>query len=219
MKIFPALTATFALALTASAPPALAQTSTAPSVSAWEIGPIIRGRNYSVNMPLRMTQTRDGAAFDFPVVPEDYGHVHYVTYNPGSLRGAKSITIRYRIDAAPGTRFVPQESPHEQATLSLMFQRAGDKWTAKGPYTHYRWFAPENTVVPLMPGTREVTVPLNGNWSSVYGAKASAQSDAFDAALAQTQRLGFLFGSSSGRGHGVYATAPARFTLLDFRVN
>ena len=40
----------------------------------------------------------------------------------------------------------------------------------------------------------------------------------FRAALAGAERVGFVFGSESGRGHGVYATGPARFTLLDFRV-
>ena len=31
--------------------------------------------------------------------------------------------------------------------------------------------------------------------------------------------VGFVLGSSGGRGHGVYATGPARFTVLDFTIN
>lgn len=208
-----------ALSLGVSGQTATAQQSAMPGASAWEIGPVIKGRNYSVNMPLRPRDTRDGVAFDFPSLPDDYGHVHYVTYNPGSLRGAKSITIRYRIDAPRGTRFVAQQDPEATATLSLFFQQAYDNWTAKGRYEHYRWYSPEETLVPLKPGTQTVTIPLDGRWQSVGYKRSAAHPDAFAASLARTQRVGFVMGSKLLRGHGVYATAPARFTLLDFRVN
>ena len=46
-----------------------------------------------------------------------------------------------------------------------------------------------------------------------------AEFDAFRlAAPADPDRLGLVFGSSEGRGHGVFATRPARFTLLSFRI-
>jgi hypothetical protein len=104
----------------------------APQASEWRIGPIIKGRNYSVNMPPTLEQGRDGPAFDFPYPDAAAGHVHYVTAPTGSLRNAKRITLRYRIDAARGVRFVPQEVPAERATLSLYFQQTA---TAGRPAT------------------------------------------------------------------------------------
>ena len=210
------LTAALALGVAATvAAPVLAEV---PPAHAWEIGPIIKGRNYSVGMPLQPEDTREGITFDIPNIRERYGHVHYVTFDPGSLRGARSITMRYRVDAAPGTRFVPQESTEEQAYMSLFFQRRGDSWNAKGPYEHFRWYSPSDRKIPLRAGTHTVTFPLGGDWISVYGKPSSQNPEAFRAALAQAGRVGFTFGSDSGRGHGVYATGRASFTLLDFEI-
>ena len=55
-------------------------------------------------------------------------------------------------------------------------------------------------------------------WISVFGKPAATSPEGYAAAMAQTARVGLVFGSAEARGHGVYATGPARFTLLDFRV-
>jgi hypothetical protein len=59
-----------------------------------------------------------------------------------------------------------------------------------------------------------MTVSLSG-WTSVNG---RPNRTAFEDALVATDRVGLVFGSSSARGHGVFATAPARFTLISFRI-
>lgn len=187
-----------------------------PPAEMWEIGPIIRGKNYSYRMPLRPEDTRAGASFAIPGPTAADGHVHYLTIPARPLEGARAITLRYRIDAAPGTRFVAQESPHLPATLSLYFQRAGDGWTARQP--DWRWYAPTNRTMPLRPGTHTVRIALDEDWIAMTGPGAHANPRGFAEALANTARVGFTFGSEGGRGHGVYATAPARFTILDFRV-
>ena len=210
------LLAVAALAAAAAALLASVALAAAPPANAWEIGPVIRGKNYSVNMPLRPRATRAGPSFDIPGPTAADGHVHYVTMPTGPLEGARRITLTYRIDAAPGTRFVPQESPDLAATLSLYFQRAGDGWTKRQP--DWRWYAPTSRTVPLRPGKHTVSIALNEDWIAMTGPGAHANSRGFAAALADTQRVGFTFGSEGGRGHGVYATAPARFTILDFRV-
>jgi hypothetical protein len=210
------LLAVAALSATAAALLASVALAAAPPANAWEIGPIIRGKNYSVNMPLRPSATRNGASFAIPGPTAADGHVHYVTVPTGPLEGARRITLTYRIDAAPGTRFVPQESPQLAATLSLYFQRAGDGWTTRQP--DWRWYAPTNRTMPLRPGTHTVSIGLDEDWIAMTGPAAHANPRGFAAALANTQRVGFTFGSEGGRGHGVYATAPARFTILDFRV-
>lgn len=209
MRIIAFAAAAFAaIAASASAAP--------PPAGEWEIGPIIRGRNYSVNMPLRPEASRAGPSFAIPGPTKAEGHVHYVTTATRPLAGARRIVLTYRIDAAPGTRFVPQESPDRPAILSLYFQRAGDGWGRRQP--DWRWYAPNDRVVPLRHGTHTVSIALSEDWIAMTGPSAHANREGFREALAETARIGFVFGSDAGRGHGVYATRPARFTILDFRV-
>lgn len=187
-----------------------------PAASQWEIGPIIKGRNYSVGMPPTLEPGRDGPAFDFPYPDAAAGHVHYVTVPVGSLESARRITLTYRIDAARGVRFVPQETPDERAMLSLYFQRAGDRWTARTP--HHRWYAPNDRVMPLTPGTHTVSIALDEPWIAMMGGDGHSLPAAFARAKAETAEVGFVFGSAGLRGHGVFATGPARFTVLDFEI-
>lgn len=190
----------------------------------WEIGPVIRGKNYSVGMPLHPVQGRGQSwSFDFPRAPDARGrggHVHYVTFAPGSLAGKTKIRVRYRIDAAQGVRFVPQEFPDRTAVMSLYFQRRGDTWTAKGRYRFYRWYAPNAAVQTIEPGVHEFTLALDDpRWIAVMGGTSSTNPAKFRQALEQVSRVGLVFGSNGGRGHGVYATGPARFTLLSFHIS
>lgn len=195
-------------------------TATASLTRDWQIGPIIRGKNYSVGMPLQPVPTRTGWYFDFPYASKAAGHVHYVTFAPGALSDKSRIVVRYRVSAAAGTRFVPQEQPDLAGTVSLYVQRRGDTWTAKGRYAGYRWYAPDDTVQPLKPGTHSLVVDLDDPmWRSVVGGMRSGKQPAmFDATLNDPGRIGLVFGSATLRGHGVFATAPARFELLSFNI-
>lgn len=184
---------------------------------AWQIGPVIKGRNYSVGMPGTLQPGPGGPGFDFPSAGQ--GHVHAVTLDGGPLPRGGTVIMRYRIDAARGARFVAQETPDQVATVSLFFQRQSDNWSARGAYGSYRWYAPTASVVPLTPGEHTIRVSLDDpTWGNVNGQQARDVGPGFADALDNGARAGFVFGSSSRRGHGVYATAPARFTLLDFRV-
>lgn len=189
-----------------------------PPAAAWRIGPVIDGRNYSQGMPPRPSPSPEGWHFDFPHPDARAGHVHYLTFDPGSLREARELRLHYRIEAAPGVRFVPQEFPQHEAILSLYFQRRGDDWRARGEKEYYRWYAPAAAVVPLERGEHVVTVPLEDEWISVYGKPRSEAPRAFAAALAEAGSVGFVLGSAGGRGHGVYATGPARMIVLDFAI-
>ena len=86
----------------AATPGAMLMAQTADAT--WSIGPTVRGKNHSPGLPATMRETPEGAAFDFPYPRASAGHVHYVTAPAGSLAGASRMVIRYRIDAAPGTR-------------------------------------------------------------------------------------------------------------------
>lgn len=181
------------------------------------IGPWIKGKNYSPGMPARPVSTHSGFAIDFPTTPRS--HVHYVTFDPGSLEGKSEIVMRYRIDAEPGTRFVPQEFPDETAKLSLYFQRRGDRWNAKGAYAFYRWYSPVRSMVAIEPGQFELRVDLHDpEWVSVYGKMVGDTARYRDEALRDTHRVGFVLGTEWGRGHGVYATKPARMTVTSFEI-
>lgn len=191
----------------------------APNAEGWEIGPIIRGKNYSQGMPLRPKPSGRGWSFDFPVGSAAAGHVHYVTFRPGPISPKARLVVRYRVDTRPGTRFLPQESPDVPATVSLYFQRRGDNWSAKGRYEDFRWYAPDATVRNISPGEQEISIRLDDpGWISVLGRTAGSNPGALEAALADIDRIGLVFGSSAARGHGVFATAPARFTLLSFQI-
>ncbi|ABC63979.1 hypothetical protein [Erythrobacter litoralis] len=187
-----------------------------PAADEWDIGPVIKGRNYSVNMPRTMLETPRGPSFDFPHSTKDAGHVHYVTVPIRSLAGARRIILTYRIDADRNVRFVSQERPHEPAALSLYFQRAGDRWNKRTP--HYRWYAPGNRLSFLAPGRHTVAIDLDEEWISMMGARTWEQPASFERAKEEAARVGFVFGSNTLRGHGVYATGPARFTVERFEI-
>lgn len=208
-----ALTA-IAAALATTTFPAVA--GEGPAASQWDIGPVIKGRNYSVNMPRTLYETREGPSFDFPYRSRAAGHVHYVTVPVRSLEGAKRITMTYRIDARPGTQFVGQQYQDSPGALSLYIQRAGDRWNRKTPF--HRWYSPHNRVVKLTPGTHTISISLDEPWIAVLGGDRKTRPNEFAAALRDASRVGFTFGGRGGRGHGVYATDPARFTVLDFRI-
>jgi hypothetical protein len=194
----------------------VASSATVP-VQGWEIGPDVRGVNYSQGMPLRPQIGPKGAVwFDFP---PPGGEIDALTRRIAPLTGAKTITMRYRVDAAPGVRFVPSEVSGEKATVSLYFQQSGDNWTGKGRFASYRWYAPGGAVMPIVPGTHSVTIALRDVWTNVWGESNTAHAGAYADALEKTETLGIAFGSVGRRSHGVYATGRARFTLLSLDID
>ena len=84
---------------------AIAQDRAKSPASAWEIGPVIQGENYSVGTPPAPTRRRGGGLqIDIPPAP---GSVHYVTFSHGSLENMSRIVMRYRVEMAPGAQIVP----------------------------------------------------------------------------------------------------------------
>jgi len=190
-----------------------------PADRQWQIGPIVRGENYSAGMPPRPVPTRTGWYFDFPHDSRADGHVNAVTIAPGSLAGKSQLVVHYRVRSAAGVRFVPQEQPNLPGTVSLFLQRRGDNWSGRGRHEFYRWYAPPHTVRELAPGVHRMTVDLrDAGWVSVQGRPIGTAPAEFTAALRDVGQLGLVFGSSSARAHGVFATGPARFELIDFRI-
>lgn len=163
-----------------------------------------------MGMPAHPTATPDGCAFDFP----QQGHVNYVT-RAGNLRGKSRIVLHYRID---GDGLRPKCCPDLPSALTLYFQRRGDDWSGNGQYETYRWWATFSTHTPITPGEHELIAPLDANWTAVSTSSATSNPQAFQEAKDNADTVGFTFGGGDGYGHGVYATGPARFTILDYRV-
>ncbi|HEX8642772.1 MAG TPA: hypothetical protein VF702_02535 [Allosphingosinicella sp.] len=186
------------------------------SAAAWTIGPIISGRNYSVNMPLNPAARRGGGwQIDLPRAP---GSVHYVTFRHGSLAGKRRIVMRGRIEADAGVRILPSTNPQLPSMMTLYFQRSGDNWRGRGRYETYRWYATFATRSPVAPGTFEIVAPLDGAWTAVGASSARSNPAAFRDALTHADQVGFVLGGGDGYGHGVFATGRARLIVTDFRV-
>lgn len=184
--------------------------------SAWTIGPVIRGRNYSQGMPLHPSPRRGGGWYiDLPEAP---GSVHYVTFHHGSLAGMRRIVMRYRVEADRGVEIVPSTPPPGPSIITLYFQRAGDRWTGRGRYDTYRWYAVFDSNTPITPGDHELVAAFSNDWRSVYNASSRERPAEFEDALANADEVGFVLGGGSGTGHGVHATGPARLIVTEFRV-
>jgi hypothetical protein len=185
--------------------------------SAWEIGPIIRGRNYSQGVPLRPTARRGGGWYID--LPRAGGSVHYVTFPHGSLAGKSRIVMRYRIEAARGVQIVPATAPQLPSIITLYFQRAADTWSGRGRFEAYRWYATFASQSPITAGEHVLVAPLSGNWTAVERSTVQSDRRAFQEALLNADRVGFVLGGGDGYGHGVYATGPARLVVTEFRVD
>lgn len=190
--------------------------SAASNPGAWVIGPFVRGRNYSKGVPLHPAPRRGGGfQVDLPRAP---GSVHAVTFRHGPLIGKRRIVMRYRIEAARGTRLVAASDGRSGAMITLYFQRAGDNWSGRGRFETYRWYATFATHAPLTPGDHVMVAPLDGRWTAIQTSKAATSPEAFRAALANADQVGFVLGGGDGFGHGIFATGPARLIVTDFRV-
>ena len=216
----PILVLGFAAALVSAAGLSIAASGHTPAAAAnpanWEIGPVIRGSNYSHGTPPAPLAVRTGG-FGFPI-PRDPGSVHYVTFQHGPLSGKMRITLRYRIDAEAGVEIKPITAPELPSILTLYFQRGGDDWSGCGAREAYRWYATFASVMPLTAGEHTVSAPLDGNWTAVERSSARNNPRAFAGAKAQAERVGFVLGGGDGYGHGVFATGKARLVVLDFKV-
>src|SRR5688500_16247487 len=102
---------TIMLALIAAANVALPIAVAAmPPANAWEIGPLVRGRNYSIGMPANPTPTRDGGlTFEFPQGAR--GEIDALTTAVGPLSGAGQIHSPISHRRRPGHPLRPLGNP------------------------------------------------------------------------------------------------------------
>lgn len=172
------------------------------AASSWDLGPTIDGWNRSQG------STANGNIITIPAGSS----LHYVTRS-GSLGGKSVIRLRFSIDAP----MMAKAAPHMPATLALYFQRATDNWSAKGKYEAFRWYSTFAYATLDHAGEYEVVAPLEGNWTAVMTSSRENNFEAFDAAVGNTDRIGFVLGGGTGWGHG--ALGPATLTIISFDVN
>jgi hypothetical protein len=184
--------------------------------SEWTIGPVIKGKNYSVGFPLHPPACEGVVCVDFPGGPQ--AHAHYITKPSGSLLGKTQIYMRYRVEIAPNDRFAPRTDPLGPSLLTLYFQRKGDDWSGNGKYEAYRWYASFAVVMPIEAGEHEVVAPFSSLWTAVRTSDNVSAARAWREALAEAGTVGFVLGGGDGLGHGVYSTGPARIVVTKFEV-
>jgi hypothetical protein len=176
----------------------------------WQIGPIIRGQNYSPGMPFHPAAATSGWSFTFPA----QDGVHYVTTPLSEPLICRQLNVRFSI-AGPG-RLVPTQGD-PPARIRLFLQRRGDDWSGFGAYEFYRWWSISNVV--LEAGKYELTAPLvPDQWFSVFGKRGDhpAAAGQFAAAIADLHAMGQTFGGMFA-GHGVFAVGGlSRFTLESY---
>lgn len=174
--------------------------------SGWHIGPVVRGVNLSRGMPEKpYPDPQGGWSINFP---DSSGEVHaVVNHSPPSLVGAREVRLHYSV---VGGGFTPSEFTTRDALVTFGIQRKGDNWSGTGKYASYRWYSKQ--VVRLEPGINTLSVPLNAAAMSNVNGQSSDVSG-LASTISDLDNLSVLFGHSSGRGHGVYATEPSSFTL------
>lgn len=180
-------------------------------VRVWEIGPIIKDRNYSRGL-FRPSEFKDGWGFVISPTREP----HYVTFRHGSLTGKKLIKMRFRVEGPKGAIIHGAKCPtRSRSAVTLYFQSRGDNWRSDGA----RWWASFAKVKLRGPmAETEIVAPLDARWTSVYSQNAQKNPREFAAAKRHADRVGFTFANCEGYGHGARATAPVRFVVTSFQV-
>jgi hypothetical protein len=182
----------------------------------WSAGPKTRGnganRDYSAGTVLEPGEL---PAF---VVPELPGQTHYITKASAPLTGKTQIAMRYRVDMAEGASLHPVTAPGGPTIICLYFQRKGDDWMADEKCEAYRWYYQPGMMLPITAGEHELVAPMDGAWTSIMTGTAQDKPDKFAAALADTDRVGFVLGGGDGVGHGIFATGNVKITVLSFEV-
>jgi hypothetical protein len=179
----------------------------------WSAGPIINGNSRSYD-----TVLEPGDLPAFTITTSQRSGVHYITKATGPLTGKKQIKMRYRVDIDPGVTLEPVTAVGSPTLLSLYFQRKGDDWSAEGAFETYRWYASFATVMPIEAGEHELVASLDSNWTAIQTSSRASKPQEFADALANAGRIGFVLGGGDGLGHGIFATGPAKFTVLSFDV-
>lgn len=172
----------------------------------WAIGPIVKSKNYSENLPAYPVTQGEGWYVDFA----SNSQLDAVVWRGApNLTGATKIVMRYQVT---GT-FTPADGAGS-ARVGLMFQRKGDNWSGKGKYQTYRWYTTGRPVIQVGEGLLEI--PFDASlWNDVQGKNNYPE---FVSAMSDVDNIEVVFGSDLAASHGVYGAPPARFTMISLQI-
>lgn len=170
--------------------------------SSWTFGPVVRGENYTKGMPAGPTPLANGWTFNFPGPAGQVDAV--VNHAPGPMTGARGLAMEYVVT---GSGFVAADEVGVPGRVGLCLQRRGDDWSGKGVYQQYRLYGVNRPLLVAGKGSVVAT-----QFTDVAGQPVSAA--VLAAVLADLDNVAVVFGGSFA-SHGVYATQPSSFTLLE----
>lgn len=186
--------------------------------SGWQIGPIMQGQNMSVGMPLHPSPHPDGWSADIPYPNAEAGHAHYFSVPTDRLTGKVGVRFKGRFEKEAWVKLVPTKFPGSPWIATPFFQRRGDDSSGEGEYESYRWFASFASRIDMEAGDFEFDVRFTQNWTAIQTSSRENNPTAYQAALDNAGRIGFVLGGGDGLGHGVYATGPCRLVITEFNV-
>jgi hypothetical protein len=192
---------------------------TDPTIAAgWTIGPIVNGENRSPRA-YAFPHPEAIIAVEIPhgTVGDRIGELSGLTFVHGPLAGKSRIIARFRVEGEDGVKIIPSQ-PGPIGWATPFFQRRGDNWGAQGKYEAYRWFATHHTKHLVVGEEYEMSAPLDHGWTATQTSTQINNPAGFHDALANAESVGIVFGGGDGYAHGICATGPARFVLLDFQV-
>jgi hypothetical protein len=181
--------------------------------TAWQFGPIISDKSFSIGMPPHPTQ--DGDSFTFTVGPGQ--EVDYVTAPLGSLAGKSSITFRVRIEGAGATLIGSPGRYCSGGVTAIVpyFAHKDNAWQKIGQ----RWWAPFASRIVSTDGEYAFEAPLSfeSGWNSTVEGGTLAM---FEDAKTNAYRVGFTVANCEGQGHGTVAEGgTVTVRVLDFRIS
>jgi hypothetical protein len=164
---------------------------------------------FSHNVPPRMIEEQGGGAYYFHFPHSD--GVHYIIQQAPAMRAGQIVTMWFAI-VGEGKLVPTQGAP--PARVRLFLQQRGDRMTAAEEFK--RWWSVAS--VELVAGEFVLNAELDpARWFSVFGKNGAQVPEAFHAAIADLEHVGFTFGGMFA-GHGVYAIGQARFVLKQFSI-
>lgn len=175
------------------------------TTTSWFFGPIIDGENYTKGMPARPTAAGQGFTFDFKNAPSEVDAV--IKKNPPSLVGMKGLKLNYTVT---GSGFMAAGETNVPGRVGISLQRKGDNWSGSGQYQQYRLYSQSRPL--LVAGSGQVVATT---WIDVKGKVVSPA--VVSTVVANLDNYSVVFGGSFA-SHGVYATQPASFTMVNIEV-
>ena len=173
-------------------------------VNGWELVEAVRGKDVAQGVTLEP----NGALWSATI--RSGAELDGVAKRTGPIAPGSTVRVRYRVS---GDGLYAVEAPGANPILTIMVQRAGDDWSAKGERVDYRQYVTATTL-PLTPGEHEAEITLaHPCCTNVYG-----QYGSLDQTLAGAQRIWLAFGHWDGRMHGVTSFGETKFELLEWSV-